>query len=122
MIIIKEDAFTDEVTSNPTWQMINRICNKYGYKLDEYARVEVYKNGNKKLEDINITPTNPDIQPDIELDVNNLKWEITPKDVTFGMNIDEYETYVERLNDVIELFKELKNVDWYDLYQYYLDE
>lgn len=126
MLYIKEaddNVFTREVTSSPTWQMINRLCNNYGYQFDPYARVEIDKNGKKSLESIAIKSTNDNF-PIIECEERNGKVEFTiqPKGTDFELTLDEYENYTEMINGTLNLINELIDIDFYELYEDYIDE
>lgn len=126
MLFIKEvddNSFTRQITSNPTWQMINRICNNYGYEFDPYARVEIYKNGRRNLENISITSSNENF-PDIECEDNNgrISFSISPKGSMTELTLDEFEDYTNMITGTLEMLNELSDVDFNDLYEYYLDE
>lgn len=119
-LALKEDAFTDEVTANPTWQMINRICKEYGYNFDPYARVNVKKNGQTTLEDIHIWPTDRDNMPSIEINTKKTPFDytITTPHGWWDGNLEEYKEFLESWQSVVTMLEELNEINFYDLYQY----
>ena len=94
--IITENSFESLIMSNPTWQQVNRICKEYGYTLDPYARVEVYRSGKRSLEN------------EISVTLNE-----TP---IYESSVLEYTAYVKVLQDVEKMLEDLKNIDFYTLY------
>jgi hypothetical protein len=122
---IKEDAFESRIASNPTWQQVNRICNEYGYQLDPYARVEVYKNGRRSLENVDISPINlqeSETMPSIVVYGDN-EFAVTILDSPiYESSIVEYNAYVETLADVSKMLEDLKGIDFYTLHNEPLGE
>lgn len=126
-LYIKEGVFENTITASPTWQMINDICSDYGYKLDPYARVEVYKNGNTTLENIDIRPINEydETLPDIVVTGNNGTSEISISlldSPIWEWDVSRYTDYVEQLNDIAKMLKDLEDVDFYTLHNEPLGE
>ena len=127
-MIIREEywndnnTFTNACMTSPTWQMINNICEENGYKFNHYARIDIDKNGKKTLEDISIHPINPDVSPEVEIDVNNMKYIITPARITSDLNVDQFETFVEHQQALLNLINELSQVDFSELYENYTEE
>ena len=118
--LLNEDAFTDAVTANPTWQMISRICGEYGYKFDPYARVNVDKNGKQTLEDIGIWPVDDDNMPTVEIDTKTtpFKYTITTPPGRWDGNLEEYKKFLESWQSVVTMLEELDEINFFDLYQY----
>ena len=126
-VLCEESSWQYEITANPTWQMINDICNEYGYKLDPYARVEVYKNGNTTLENIDIRPINENDEtlPDIVVTGNNGTSEISISlldSPIWEWDVLHYTAYVEQLNDIAKMLKDLEGIDFYTLHNEPLGE
>ena len=122
---IKEDAFESRISSNPTWQQVNRICNEYGYQLDPYARVEVYRNGKRSLENVDISPINlqeSETMPSIVVYGDN-EFAVTILDSPiYESSVVEYNAYVETLADISKMLEDLKGIDFYTLYNEPLGE
>ena len=118
--LLNEDAFTDAVTANPTWQMVSRICKEYGYNFDPYARVNVNKSGKQTLEDIRIWPTDKDNMPSIEIDTRKtpFKYTITTPNGWWDGNLEEYKKFLESWQSVVTMLEELDEINFFDLYQY----
>lgn len=115
--IITEDSFESLIMSNPTWQQVNRICNEYGYKLDPYARVEVYRSGKRSLENVDITPkTLDETLPEIVVTGDNEISVTLNETPIYESSILEYTAYVKVLQDVEKMLEDLKNIDFYTLY------
>lgn len=115
--IITEDSFESLIMSNPTWQQVNRICNEYGYKLDPYARVEVYRSGKRSLENVDITPKTPDeTLPEIVVTGDNEISVTLNETPIYESSVLEYTAYVKVLQDVEKMLEDLKNIDFYTLY------
>ena len=115
--IITEDSFESLIMSNPTWQQVNRICNEYGYKLDPYARVEVYRSGNRSLENVDITPkTLDETLPEIVVTGDNEISVTLNETPIYESSVLEYTAYVKVLQDVEKMLEDLKNIDFYTLY------
>lgn len=119
MFIIQENAFTDECTANPTWQMINRICNDNGYTFNEYARVDVDESGKQTLEDIIIEPKDKNILPTVEIDTSTkpFKFTITTPGKSLKGDLTDYGEYLQKLSNVRTMLEELTEINFYDLYQ-----
>lgn len=122
---IKEDAFESRIASNPTCQQVNRICNEYGYQLDPYARVEVYRNGRRSLENVDISPINlqeSETMPSIVVYGDN-EFAVTLNETPiYESSIVEYNAYVETLADVSKMLEDLKGIDFYTLHNEPLGE
>lgn len=115
--IITEDSFESLIMSSPTWQQVNRICNEYGYRLDPYARVEVYRNGNRSLENVDITPkTLDETLPEIVVTGDNEISVTLSETPIYESSVLEYTAYVKVLQDVEKMLEDLKNIDFYTLY------
>lgn len=115
--IITEDSFESLIMSNPTWQQVNRICNEYGYKLDPYARVEVYRSGKRSLENVDITPkTLDETLPEIVVTGDNEISVTLNETPIYESSVLEYTAYVKVLQDVEKMLEDLKNIDFYTLY------
>lgn len=122
--LIKEgNSFTDTITANPTWQMVNRIVKGYGYEFDPYARVEVYNSGKRVLESIAFTTVDEEL-PDIDVTTDgfNLEFEINPNTSITSLNVDEYTDFVNKLVGVTDMIKELNDIDFSTLYEQFLGE
>lgn len=121
--IITEDSFESLIMSSPTWQQVNRICNEYGYTLDPYARVEVYRNGRRSLENVDITPKTPDeTLPEIVVTGDNEISVTLNETPIYESSVLEYTAYVKVLQDVEKMLEDLKNIDFYTLYNNPLGE
>ena len=115
--IITEDSFESLIMSSPTWQQVNRICNEYGYKLDPYARVEVYRSGKRSLENVDITPkTLDETLPEIVVTGDNEISVTLSETPIYESSVLEYTAYVKVLQDVEKMLEDLKNIDFYTLY------
>lgn len=115
--IITEDSFESLIMSSPTWQQVNRICNEYGYKLDPYARVEVYRSGKRSLENVDITPkTSDETLPEIVVTGDNEISVTLNETPIYESSVLEYTAYVKVLQDVEKMLEDLKNIDFYTLY------
>lgn len=115
--IITEDSFESLIMSSPTWQQVNRICNEYGYKLDPYARVEVYRSGKRSLENVDITPeTLNETLPEIVVTGDNEISVTLNETPIYESSVLEYTAYVKVLQDVEKMLEDLKNIDFYTLY------
>ena len=126
--INESNSFTDDITSNPTWQMVNRIAKKYGYRFDPYARVEVHENGNRYLEDIGFNTDDEEL-PSIDIDTGNALHYLKEFDVEFNvrepitsLDYDGYLDYLDKLSKVTDMIDELSDVDFSTLYEDYIDE
>lgn len=126
--INESNSFTDDITSNPTWQMVNRIAKKYGYRFDPYARVEVYENGDRYLEDIGFNTDDEEL-PSIDIDTGNALHYLKEFDVEFNvrepitsLDYDGYLDYLNKLSKVTDMIDELSDVDFNTLYEDYIDE
>ena len=117
--LLNEDAFTDAVTANPTWQMINRICKDYGYNFDPYARVDVDKNGKQTLEDIRIWPDDRKNMPSVEINIKTtpFTYNITTPNGSWDGNLNDYKEFLESWGSLVTLLEELNEIDFYTLYQ-----
>lgn len=117
--IMLENAFTDEITSSPEWQRLNRLCNKYGYSLDDYARVEVAADGKETLEDIKVYTDDEEL-PVIDSNINGKKvtFSVWHKGGIDDKTPDEYVDYVKKLDGVVKLLDELSRFDFTKLYKY----
>jgi hypothetical protein len=121
--IITEDSFESLIMSNPTWQQVNRICNEYGYKLDPYARVEVYRSGKRSLENVDITPkTLDETLPEIVVTGDNEISVTLNETPIYESSILEYTAYVKVLQDVEKMLEDLKGIDFYTLHNEPLGE
>lgn len=115
--IITEDSFESLIMSNPTWQQVNRICKEYGYTLDPYARVEVYRSGKRSLENVDITSeTLDETLPEIIVTGDNEISVTLNETPIYESSVLEYTAYVKVLQDVEKMLEDLKNIDFYTLY------
>ena len=97
--------------------IVYRICNEYGYKLDPYARVEVYRSGKRSLENVDITPKTPDeTLPEIVVTGDNEISVTLNETPIYESSVLEYTAYVKVLQDVEKMLEDLKNIDFYTLY------
>lgn len=121
--INESNSFTDVITSNPTWQMVNRIVKGYGYEFDPYARIEVYNNGKKVLEDINFRTDDEEL-PDIDVTTNGFKleFELNVNEPIKSLDFDEYIEYTNKLVAVTDMIDELSDINFSTLYEDYIDE
>ena len=111
-------AFEDEVMSNPTWQMVDRICKEHGYRFDPYARVQVRPGWQKSLRDIQVYTDNA-YRPEIEI-------RFEADDIIFSFDIrgrgeqtrDGAEEYAQYIQDAIDLTYELEDINFWDLYEF----
>ena len=120
--INESNSFTDVITSNPTWQMVNRIVKGYGYEFDPYARIEVYNNGKKVLEDINFRTDDEEL-PDIDVTTNGFKleFELNVNEPIKSLDFDEYIEYTNKLVAVTDMIDELSDINFSTLYEDYID-
>lgn len=126
--INESNSFTDDITSNPTWQMLNRIANFYGYRFDPYARVEVYENGDRFLEDISFNTDDEEL-PSIDIDTGNALHYLKEFEVEFNvrepitsLDYGSYLDYLNKLSKVTDMIDKLSDVDFNTLYEDYIDE
>lgn len=118
-VIRAATTFEDEVMSNPTWQMANRICQEHGYRFDPYARVIVLPSGEKYIEPIKIVADDSN-RPVIYAEFDGrvlFELDIRGNEGQSFISRNAVEDYITRIQDAIDLTYELEDINFWDLYE-----